>query len=248
MAGNIRLRAYFQRVPQIRASDFPSTGLTSTTPMSEASQRYEKSRGAHAGNYREASFGELFQGARRIGLHSMSEPQDDLRWYCLKTQSKHEQLVAARLRSMSGVEIYCPMLRLQRSTTRGLRWFVEAMFPGYIFAKFPFALHHREIRAANGVSGIVHFGSNYAVIQDSVVEELRLHTGADHIAVIKSDVVEGGTVQIAEGPLLGLSALVTRVLPGTERIRILLNFLGTEIQAEVSKSSVLPEQHHPLET
>lgn len=173
-------------------------------------------------------------------------PDDDLRWYCLKTQPKHEHLVAARLRSMSAVQIYCPRLRLQRSTTRGLRWFVEAMFPGYLFAKFPFALHHREIRAVNGVSGIVHFGANYATVQDSIVEELRRHTGSDEVAVIHSHVTEGATVQIAEGPLLGLSALVTQVLPGSERIRILLYFLGQEIHAEVSKSSVLPEQHHPL--
>jgi|GEM_PF-400506 len=176
----------------------------------------------------------------------MSIPSDVPRWYCLKTQPKHEPLVAARLRHLSGVEIYCPRLRLQRSTVRGLRWFVEAMFPGYLFARFPFVQRHREIQAANGVSGIVHFGSSYAIIQDSVVEELQQHTGSDEVAIVRSDVVEGTTVQIAEGPLLGLSAIVTQVLPGKERIRILLNFLGNEIQAEVHKSSVLPPQQHPL--
>lgn len=167
-------------------------------------------------------------------------------WYCLKTQPKHEALVAARLRTMPAVEIYCPRVRLQRSTVRGLRWFVEAMFPGYLFARFAFGEYFREIRAVNGVSDVVHFGPHYATIQDGVVEELMRHTGADQMAVIQGDVVEGGTVQIAEGPLLGLSAIVTQVLPGRERIRILLNFLGNEIQAEVSKTSVLPETQHPL--
>jgi transcriptional antiterminator RfaH len=176
----------------------------------------------------------------------MSSAPDDVRWYCLKTQPKHEELVAARLRKMPDVEIYGPRLRLQRSTTRGVRWFVEAMFPGYVFARFPFALRHKEIRATNGVSGIVHFGAHYAVIPDSVVEELRRHTGSGQLAEVRADLTEGSTVKIAEGPFSGLSALVTQVLPGRERIRILLEFLGQEVPAEVKKSAVLPEQQHPL--
>lgn len=176
----------------------------------------------------------------------MSSAPDDVRWYCLKTQPKHEELVAARLRKMSDVEIYGPRLRLQRSTTRGLRWFVEAMFPGYIFARFPFALRHKEIRATNGVSTIIHFGAQYAVVPDSIIDELRRHTGSDQLAEIHGEVAEGGSVKIAEGPFAGLTAIVTQVMPGRERIRILLEFLGQEVPAEVKKSSVLPEQQHPL--
>ena len=75
-------------------------------------------------------------------------------WFCLKTQPKREHLAATALRRQFGVECFSPRLRFRRMTQRGPVWFVEAMFPGYLFAKFIYSTQHRAVE-----SGSVSFSS-----------------------------------------------------------------------------------------
>ncbi|HXO97259.1 MAG TPA: transcription termination/antitermination NusG family protein, partial [Chthoniobacterales bacterium] len=56
-------------------------------------------------------------------------------WYCLRAQPKREHIAAAHLRILQGVTVFCPRIRFQRATQRGLVWVTEAMFPGYLFAR-----------------------------------------------------------------------------------------------------------------
>lgn len=171
---------------------------------------------------------------------------DAIGWFCLKSQPKHEHIAAAHLRMMPEVDVFCPRLRFQRGTVRGVRWFEEAMFPGYLFARFHFASRHKEVRYAMGISSILRFGDNYAGVDSDVIEALRRQTNLEQVAVIESEIKEGDTVKIVEGALRGLEAVVTQVLSGRERVKVLLNFLGREIHAEVTRPAVLPAKRHPL--
>jgi transcription antitermination factor NusG len=120
------------------------------------------------------------------------------------------------------------------------------MFPGYLFARFCFCDRHKEVRYAMGISGILQYGPDYGRLDDAIIEGLRSVTDAKHLAVIESEVKEGVSVKIVEGALLGLEAVVTQVLTGSERVRILVNFLGREMHAEVKKPAILPAKRHPL--
>lgn len=173
-------------------------------------------------------------------------PSPSIAWYCLKTQPKHEHIAGGHLRQMAGVTVFLPRLRFQKATKRGKKWFNEAMFPGYLFARFDYVERHKEVRYAMGVSAIVHFGGICPPIDDSVMETLMTLTGNEHVAVLTSEVKEGDSVKIVEGALHGLEAVVTQTLSGRERVRILLNFLGREVPAEVTTSGLLPEKRHPL--
>jgi transcriptional antiterminator RfaH len=170
----------------------------------------------------------------------------EIHWFCLKSQPKHEHIAAAHLRLMKGVEVFAPRIRFQRATPQGARWFEEAMFPSYLFARFDFTERHREVRYAAGISSILQFGGNYARIEDSVINGLREHTDSEHVAMVQSDVKEGSPVKVVEGALRGLEAVVTQVLSGRERIRILVSFFGREINAEVGRSDVLAPRRHVL--
>src|SRR5215210_6897967 len=79
-------------------------------------------------------------------------------WLCLKTQPKQEYIAATGLRREMQVECFSPRLRFRKNTRRGAVWFVEAMFPGYVFAHFVYLEQHRRIQHANGIRGIVRFG------------------------------------------------------------------------------------------
>lgn len=164
---------------------------------------------------------------------------EDALWFCLKAQPKREHLVAAGLRKQLGVACFSPRLRFRRATRRGAIWFVEAMFPGYIFAQFVYAQKHRAVEYAPGVHYILHFGQQVATLPGEAIATLSEKAGEDEIVTIDPDLEVGQTVQIVEGPLHGFDALVTQVLPAKERVRVLLDFLGRPVETELSAPRVL---------
>jgi transcriptional antiterminator RfaH len=176
----------------------------------------------------------------------MSDPLQLRGWYCLRTQPKSEHIAAGHLRVIAGIEVYCPRLRFRRMTRRGPVWFSEAVFPGYLFAKFVPFDHLKEVTYSAGVSGVLKFGDRLATVADEVIEDLRNYTGPEECRVIDAEVKEGDTVTITGGVFQGLSTVVTQLVPARERVRVLVEFLGQTRQVEVSKSELLPDRDHPL--
>ena len=167
-------------------------------------------------------------------------------WYCLRSQPKHEHIAAAHLRILEGVTVFCPRIRFKRPTRQGLVWVTEAMFPGYLFAHFELAEMHRQVRYAHGVSGIVQFGGRYPTIDDRALAHLREQIGVAEIKELNYELSQGDAVKVVEGAFVGLEAVVTQVVPAKERVKILVDFLGRKLEAEVEHASVLLEVAHPL--
>jgi transcriptional antiterminator RfaH len=161
-------------------------------------------------------------------------------WFCLRTQPKREHIAAACLRQISEVEVFCPRLRFRRSTKRGLVWFVESMFPAYVFARFEYAILHRRIRQTPGVSGFVQFGERFALLPDVLINEIRSRTGPDNLLEVAQSMEPGQEVRIAQGPFQGLEALVTRLITARERVEILIEWMGRSLCAEASIADLLP--------
>jgi transcriptional antiterminator RfaH len=167
-------------------------------------------------------------------------------WYCVQSQPKHERIATMHLRMLEGVVVFFPRIRFKRRTLRGFVWVTEAMFPSYLFAHFELAEKHRKVRYAPGVSGIVRFGDRYPTIEDRALASLRDLTGVAEVRELSHELSQGDQVKIVGGVFVGLEAVVTRVLPAKQRIRVLMDFLGRKMEAEVEHSSVLPEMVHPL--
>ena len=175
-----------------------------------------------------------------IGLAENKMP-NEAAWYCVQAQPKHEHIAAASLRVMEGVEPFCPRLRYRKSTRRGPVWFIEAMFPGYLFARFDFPALHRIVRYAHGVSTIVHFGTRVPKLEEALIYSLRERcegSNGDTI-VIDPELAPGSAVKVAKGSFLGFETIITRVIPARERVCVLLDFLGQQIEAELSRSDVV---------
>ena len=167
-------------------------------------------------------------------------------WFCIRSQQKHEQIAAVHLRKIVGVEVFCPRLRLKRPTRLGAKWFTEAMFPGYLFAHFLLRELHKEVQYSAGVAGILRFGDRHVTIPDDVIASLRQHVNDEQLITLTPELAIGQEVKIVDGALRGLEAVITQVLPGKERLRILLHFLGQQIEAEIHRNDLLPPGRHPL--
>jgi transcriptional antiterminator RfaH len=173
--------------------------------------------------------------------HSSHIAHHFLNWFCLRSQPKHEHIAAAHLKKMADVEVFLPRVRFKRSTRQGLAWVTEALFPNYLFARFDWQNSLRQVQAARGVGGVVHFGERWPVIAEQVIAELQAAVGADELHTISATLSPGDAVQIAEGSLRGLHAVVARVMPGQERIAVLLEFLGRQTTIQVPANALLKE-------
>jgi transcriptional antiterminator RfaH len=162
-------------------------------------------------------------------------------WFCLRSQPKHEHIAAAHLRKMEGVEVFLPRVRFKRTTRQGLVWATEALFPNYLFARFDWQNSLRQVQAARGVSGVVHFGERWPVIAEAVIADLQRAVGTTELHTISAELRPGDTVQIADGAMRGLSAVVTRVMPSRERVAVLMDFLGRQTTIEVPANVVIKE-------
>jgi transcription antitermination factor NusG len=116
------------------------------------------------------------------------------------------------------------------------------MFPGYLFAQFVYPLQYRRVQHSSGIKGFVHFGDYVATLDPDIVATLRQKAGEEEIVTIDPEIKVGQSVRIVEGPFQGVEALVTHLMPASERIRVLLEFLGRSVQTEVSKPKVLPSR------
>ena len=174
----------------------------------------------------------------------------DPKWFCLRVAPKQEHLAIAHLRKVYGIEVFCPRLRFQKATRTGRRWYVEALFPSYLFGKFDYLTRHRAVQYCAGVSTIVHFGDKIIPVPERAIRDLQSvvpEGGREETITIQPEVRMGEEVQVVEGAFAGLKAVVTRIMPARQRVAVLLEFLGRLSETEVPVATVLPTARHPLE-
>jgi transcriptional antiterminator RfaH len=168
--------------------------------------------------------------------------EDGLGWYCLRTHRKQEHVAAAHVRILGEVAVFCPRIRFRRATKVGYVWVTEALFPGYFFARFSLRDMLPLVRSAHGVTSVVRFGEWYPEIADSIIEELRVETEDRVLGESVPPLAPGDRVRLVGGALAGLEAVVTHVLPGNERVRLLLEFLGGDTMAEARVEHLVPAE------
>jgi transcriptional antiterminator RfaH len=173
----------------------------------------------------------------------MTEGSGGSAWYCLRTQTKREHIAAATLRELEGVEVLCPRLRYRKTTRRGKIWWVEPLFPGYLLARFELEGQERAVSYANGVSQILRFGGEPPTIPERFVEDLRAELAKSsedgEMIVVQVSVAPGDEVELADGPLRGMTGRVFEVCPAKDRVRIFIEFLGQEQPVDVDLFSLL---------
>jgi transcriptional antiterminator RfaH len=162
-------------------------------------------------------------------------------WFCLKSQPKHEHIAAAHLRQNSAVEVFLPRIRFKRATRQGTVWVTEALFPGYLFARFDWQISLRLVQHSRGVRGVVHFGERWPAIPEEIISELQQTIGKTGLRTIPEEFIPGDEVKITEGAMRGLRAVVTRGLPGRERIAVLMEFLGRQTMIELPRHFLIKE-------
>lgn len=165
------------------------------------------------------------------------------RWYLVHTKPAREALAQSHL-ERQGFRIYQPLLASPAHGGATASAHAPSspvhrllpLYPRYLFLRLDVGRQDLgPVRSTVGVSSIVRFGGQFAVVPDGVVSALKERadpvTGLHHLAV--PDRLEPGSpLRVVAGAFDGLDGIFQR-RAADERVVILLNLLGQQTTVQI---------------
>lgn len=157
-------------------------------------------------------------------------------WYLVYAKPRQERIALEHL-NRQGYEAYLPLLRTRRHG-REINKLVP-MFPRYLFVNLtPEKDNFSPIRSTFGVSQLVRFGRDYAILPDDFIASLRGQSDEKgSIEVPEEALVRGDPVEIFDGAMTGYGAIFSENI-GKDRVALLLKIADRQVRIEAARSSV----------
>ncbi|MEI6079658.1 MAG: transcription termination/antitermination NusG family protein [bacterium] len=154
------------------------------------------------------------------------EKQD---WFVLMTKPGRQDEVALRLKE-AGFAVFNP--KLNQYSKKRSKYIVQPLFPLYLFARLNIEKDFKMINYTRGVLRILGIGRTPHPINENIISVLINRCGSGELVKAKHDLEDiktGDKVQIANGPLEGIEAIVSGVYGEKQRIEILLDLMKISI-------------------
>lgn len=153
-------------------------------------------------------------------------------WYAVYCKPLKEWLAATALREYLALTVYVPQIKTHfRGRIRR-----APFFPRYLFLQADLQVtSFSQINATSGVIGLVTLGDQPQSIPAAVIETLRQRMEQFNAegGLPSHGFHPGDGVRLKAGPLQGLEAVFVGPMKPSERVRILVDFLGRRRAAEV---------------
>lgn len=147
-------------------------------------------------------------------------------WYALRSKPRKEEAVYRQVHAQ-GFRSYYPRIRVKPVNPRSRHW--KPYFPGYLFVCVDLERVGTSLfQWMPHTLGLVSFGGEPATVPEHLVEAIRKRVeeinaaGGENLEGLQA----GDVVRIVGGPFDGYEAIFDARLPGSERVRVLLEFLG----------------------
>jgi transcription antitermination factor NusG len=154
-------------------------------------------------------------------------------WYTLRAKPRKEEVIWRQVASQ-GFETYYPRLKVQPVNPRSRK--VKPYFPGYLFVRADIEkVGASFFQWMPHTLGLVSFGGEPAIVPDNLLQAIQERVRAINAAggEIFDGLKAGDVVRISDGPFSGFEAIFDARLPGSERVRVLLEFLGNRRQVTI---------------
>lgn len=147
-------------------------------------------------------------------------------WYTLRSKPRKEEVLWKQLRSQE-FEVFFPRLKVHPVNPRSRR--LKPYFPGYMFI-------HVDLDEV-GIStfqwmphaiGLVSFDGEPATVPENLIYAIqkRVETIMNAGGELFDGLKHGDQVRISDGPFYGYEAIFDTRLPGSERVRVLIQMLN----------------------
>ena len=159
-----------------------------------------------------------------------------LSWYVVHTKIRQEALAMTNL-NRQGFECYMPMLKMEKMRRHKATLVEEPMFPRYLFIRLDTSgsgPSWSPIRSTLGVSQLVRFGGQPAVVDSKLIELLRTR---EQVALPERLFKSGERVVVADGPFAGIEAIF-KTADAESRAMILLEMLSKPVAMRIETASL----------
>ena len=156
-----------------------------------------------------------------------------LHWYALRSKPRKEEVVWRQVHTR-GIEVFYPRLRVQPVNPRARKQ--KPYFPGYMFVQVDIdAVGMSAFQWMPHSMGLVCFGDEPAIVPDHLIHSIKRRI--DEIIAAGGELFDGlspgDKVVIHDGPFAGYEAIFDARIPGSERVKVLLQLLNDKRQLPV---------------
>ncbi len=156
-------------------------------------------------------------------------------WYAVVTKPRQEQIALENL-ERQGFECLLPMaINPYQRRSKKRKQIIEPLFPRYLFLNAITGTHNlAPVRSTLGVLSMVRFGTELAVVPETIIKEIQARMASDTglISITPVKIKEGDKVRVFDGPLAGINGIVTE-RNSKNRAMILMELLGRPTTVEV---------------
>jgi transcription elongation factor/antiterminator RfaH len=159
-------------------------------------------------------------------------------WYLLHSKPHKEHRLDAYLQSQE-IETFYPTIHVKPVNPRAST--IRPYFPRYLFARVDLEeVGISTFKWAPGATRLVVFGGYPATVPEYIITELRRRVEKIEAAggINLEELKKGDPVRITDGPLAGYEAIFDLRLSGNDRIQVLLNMLGRQVQVKLDANVI----------
>lgn len=147
-------------------------------------------------------------------------------WYALRSKPRKEEVLWRQLHA-DDFEVFFPKIRVHPVNPRSRK--LRPYFPGYMFVLVDLdQIGLSTFQWMPHAIGLVTFDNDPAIVPENLI--LALRKRVDEIAVAGGEFFDGlksgEPVKISAGPFAGYEAIFDTRIPGTERVRVLIEMLS----------------------
>ena len=151
-------------------------------------------------------------------------------WIAVRSKPRAEKVAFEQLVKKS-IETYLPLVRQRRKWSDRKKWVELPLFSSYLFVKIELK-ESIYVLQTHGVNTIVRFNGNIAVINNEVIDAIRLALEGGYELEPTEYFTVGDNVEVIKGPMKGAKGIVSR-LKGEDRLIIKIDALQQAIAIHI---------------
>lgn len=156
-------------------------------------------------------------------------------WHVIYTKSRCEKAVADKL-SLSGIEVFCPLLKRKKLWSDRWKWVEEPLFRSYCFVN----VDEKDRESVFSVQGVVRYV--YHCGQPATIREKEMNLlknwllQYDHDSIEATNLNANDRIRIRSGALKDKEAEVLE--SKGNYVLLLLNDLGLQVRVDLRKNVI----------
>jgi transcription antitermination factor NusG len=151
-------------------------------------------------------------------------------WIVVRSKPRSEKIAYTQL-IVRGIEAYLPLLKERRKWSDRKKWVEFPLFSSYLFARVEIK-NSIFVLQTHGVSSLVKFGEEIAIVQDEVVNAIKLAIDGGYKLTPTEYFITGNSVEVIDGPMIGVKGIVVQ-LKGKDRLIIKIDAIQQALSIDI---------------